>query len=77
MVNLHASIIFVFDGDQCPKVKRGKTQSKTLHWLEELFLSLIQHFGFQSYKVNFVLSLSLVSAKIQMTIITSIGPRGS
>lgn len=75
MLNLHAGVIFVFDGDNRPKLKRGKSRRKSPHWLEQLFMSLIEHFGFQSYKAGSVFSVA--TKKLTTVVFISIGSRRS
>ena len=49
--------IFVFDGPQRPRVKRGKAVIITDNWMVDEFKDLIHAFGFHSH----VVSIELVS----------------
>ncbi|KAF7965283.1 hypothetical protein HWV62_44687 [Athelia sp. TMB] len=47
LLSLPLAIIFVFDGPDRPKLKRGKQVKGTPHWMETATKALIEAFGFQ------------------------------
>ena len=57
LLRLHAIVIFVFDGDERPKIKREKNVQKTPHWLEQGFIEMVRLFGFIVHRVDHPLLL--------------------
>lgn len=52
LIGICASIIFVFDGEERPDVKRNTRVPKTPHWLSEAFQEIITACGFDFYTVR-------------------------
>jgi holliday junction resolvase YEN1 len=46
------TLIFIFDGEGRPPVKRGKKVIKTDHWLSTRVQEMLTLFGFRWYKVS-------------------------
>lgn len=59
--------LFVFDGPERPRVKRGKVISGNNHWLATSFQQMLDGFGFQWITVNLaVLSYLFPANKLML-----------
>ena len=57
LLALPVILIFVFDGNDWPSIKRGVKVKTKAHWLTEQLQSFIEAFGFHWYTVPFLYSL--------------------
>ena len=67
----HTCAIFVFDGEGCPEIKRGKKVKKTPHWLKQAFVDMLGLFGFAVHEVTMFLSTSLNTIELTSSTGTS------
>jgi Holliday junction resolvase YEN1 len=51
LLQFPVNLLFIFDGEGRPSIKRGKKVIKTPHWLTERVQEMLGLFGFNWYKV--------------------------
>ena len=65
------TIIVVYDGDMCPKLKRGKCIRSTPHWMTQSVRQMASLFGFKNHTIH----SSLINTRIFHTDNELIGTR--